>query len=70
MDFLADESPSIGEVKMDLALYELPLDDQLSLGEGENMSTHCVTKGSTPLIGRDDELLVTQENQYEVEVRS
>ena len=69
-DFLKDEFPSIGEIKMDLALYESPLDDHLSLGEGENMNTHRVTEDSTPSIKRYDELLVTQENQHDVGVRS
>jgi len=55
---------------MDLVLHELPLDDPLSLGEGEDINTHCVTEDSTLLTGRDDELLVTEENQHEVEVRS
>ena len=50
-------------------MYELPLGDQLSLDEGENLNTHDVTKDSTPpLSGRDDELMVTQENQPENEV--
>jgi len=70
VDFLGDEFPCIGEIKKDLALYELPLDDQLSLGEGENIETHHVIEDSTPLIGREDVLLVTQENQHVVEVRS
>jgi len=52
---------------MDLALYELPLDDQLSLSEGENINTHHVTEDSTPLTRRDVEFLVAQENQHEVE---
>jgi len=30
VDFLEDEFPNIGEIKTDLALYELPLDDSLS----------------------------------------
>ena len=55
---------------MDLVLHELPLDDPLSLGEGEDINTHCVTEDSTLLTGRDDELLVTQENQHDVDVRS
>ena len=34
VDFLEDEFPSTGKIKTDLALYELPLDNQLSVGEG------------------------------------
>jgi len=50
-------------------LYELPLDDQLSLDEEEDLDTHHVTKDSTlSLSGRDDELLVARENQPENEV--
>ena len=54
---------------MNLALYELPLDDQLYLGEGKNFNTHCVAEDNIPLFRRDDELLVTQENQHRAEVR-
>jgi len=43
VDFLEDEFPSSGEIKSHLMLYELPLDDQLSHGEGKNMNTHRVT---------------------------
>jgi len=57
VDFLEDEFLSIGEIKKDLALYELPLDDQLSLGEGENRDTRPIIEDITPLIRRDDELL-------------
>jgi len=46
--FLDDEFPSIGEIKMDLALYELPLDDQLSLTEGKNFNTYRVIEVSIP----------------------
>jgi len=70
VDFLEDEFPCIGEIKTDLALHELPLNDQLSLGKGKNKNTYHVTGDSTPLAGRDGELLVTQENQHEVEVQS
>jgi len=70
VEFLEEEFPSIGEIKKDLALYELLLDDQLSLGDGEDLNTHRVTKNSTILLSRrDDELLVTQENQPDNEVR-
>ena len=41
-DFLEDEFPTVGEIKRDLALYELPLDDQLSLDEGENLNNHSL----------------------------
>ena len=69
VEFLEDEFPSIGEIKQDTALYELPLDNQLSLGEGEYLNTHRATEDSTlPLSGRDYELLVAQENQLENEV--
>ena len=49
VDFLDDEFPSIGEIKTDLMLYDLSLDDQLSLSEWENMNTHRVIEDSTPL---------------------
>jgi len=49
VDFLEDEFPSIGEIKTDLSLYELPLDDQLSLGEGENFNTYHSNEDSTLL---------------------
>ena len=42
VDFLEDEFPSIGEVKKDSQLYELQQD--LSLGEGEDLYTNCVIK--------------------------
>jgi len=51
VDFLEGEFLSIGQIKMDLALYELPLDNQQSLGEGENFNTHCFTEDSTLLSG-------------------
>ena len=60
---IEDGFPSVGEIKKDLALYELPLDDQLSPGEGVNLNTHLVTKDSTiSFYGRDDEMLMTQKN--------
>jgi len=62
VEFLKEELWSIGDIKTDLAMYELPLDDQLFLGEMETMNTHHVTEDSIWLIERDDELLVTQEN--------
>ena len=65
MEFLEDGFPSIGEIKSDLALDELPLDDQLSLSEGENFNTHRITKDSR----RDEQLLLNQENQPDNEVR-
>jgi len=59
VEFLEDEFPSIGEIKQDMTLYELPPNDRLSLSEGEDLNTLCVTEDSTPpLFGRDDELLV------------
>jgi len=68
--FLEDEFSRIDEIKQDIALYELPLDDQLLLSEGEDLNTHSVIEDSTiPLSGRDDELLVAQENQPENKVR-
>ena len=42
VDFLEDEFPSTGEVKKDSQLYKLQHD--LSLGEGEDLSTNCVTE--------------------------
>ena len=51
--FLEDKLPSIGEIKTDLALYELILDDPLSLDEDENMNTHHVTEDTSPLFGRE-----------------
>ena len=60
VEFLKDEFPSIGEIKQDIALYELLLDDQLFLSKGEDLNTHRVTEDSTrSLSRRDDELLVT-----------
>jgi len=51
-------------------LYELPLNDRLSLDEREDLNTHHVTEDSTlPLFGRDDELLVALENQPQNKVR-
>jgi len=46
VEFLEDEFPSIGEIKNDLALFELPLDDQLSLSEREDVNTHRITEDS------------------------
>ena len=70
VEFLEDEFPSIGEIKQDTMLDELPLNDWLSLGDGEDLNTHRVTEDSTlPLFGRDDELVVSQEKQPENEVR-
>ena len=34
--FLEDEFPSVGEVKEDLELYELQLDNEIYLGDREN----------------------------------
>ena len=39
VDYLKDEFSSIVEIKTDLALYDLSLDDQLSLDEGVNILT-------------------------------
>jgi len=64
VDFLEDEFPSISEIKNDLASYELPLDDQLSLGE-EDFSTHRTTEDSR----QDVPLSVNQEGQPDTEVR-
>jgi len=69
VEFLKNEFRSIGEIRKDLVLDELQQDDLLFLYEGENLNTHNVTKGSAlPLSGRDDEILVTQENQPRNEV--
>jgi len=58
--FLEDEFPSIGEIKQDMTLYELPPNDRLSLSEGEDLNTHHVTEDSPLLLfERNDELLVT-----------
>ena len=65
VEFLKDEFWSICEIKNDLALYELPLDDQLSLGEGEDFSTHRTTEDSR----QDVQLLVNQGDQLDIEVR-
>jgi len=46
VEFLEDEFPSIGEIKNDLALFELPLDNQLSLDEREDLNTHRITEDS------------------------
>ena len=54
VEFFEDEFLSIGEIKQDIALYELPLDDQLSLGEGEDLNTHRITEYGI----RDEQLLV------------
>jgi len=51
-NFLVSEFSRFGDVTLDLALYGLPLHNQLSLGEGENMNTHRVTEDSIPLPGR------------------
>ena len=59
------EFPSIGEIKNDLALYELPLNDPLSLGEGEDFITHRTTEDSR----QDAQLLVNQEDQPDTELR-
>ena len=64
VEFLEDEFPSIGEIKQAIALYELPLDDHLSLGEGEDLNTHRITEDSI----RDEQLLVNQENQLNTKV--
>jgi len=61
--------PSVGEIKNDLKLYELQHDDLLSLDKMGNLNTHHIIEDSTlPLSGRDDEILVAQENQSENEV--
>ena len=59
VDFLGDEFPSICEIKNNLALYELQLDDRLSLGKEEDFSTHRTTEDSR----QDVPLLVNQEDQ-------
>ena len=64
VEFLKDEFLNIGKIKNDLALFELPLDDQLSLSEEEDLNTHRITEDS---IG-DEQLLVNQENQLNTEV--
>jgi len=50
IDFLEDEFPSIGEIKQDLQLYELQLDTELSLGEGENVIPQQVTENRTHVL--------------------
>jgi len=44
VDFLEDEFRNIGEIKTDLALYELLLDDQLSPSKGEDCNTHLAPR--------------------------
>ena len=56
VDFLEDEFPSIGEVKKDSQLYELQQD--LSLSEGEDLYTNCVTE--------DDHLLLVDRDSGSV----
>jgi len=57
-------------MKKDLALYKLLLDGQLPLSEGEDLNTHHITEDNTiSSFRRDDELLVTQENQPNNKVR-
>jgi len=56
IDFLEDEFPSIGEVKNDSQLYELQQD--LSLSEGEDLYTNCVTE--------DDHLLLVDRDSGSV----
>jgi len=65
VEFLEDDFSSIGEIKNDVALFGLPLDDQLSLNEEEDLNTHRITEDSI----RDEQLLVNQENQLNTEVR-
>jgi len=59
VEFLEDEFFSIGEIKQDTTLYELPPNDQLSLEEGADLNSHRVIEDSSlPLSERDYELLV------------
>ena len=62
VNFLKDEFPSVGQIKQDLQLYELQLDNELSLDEGENLIAHHVTKNSTLVSKRDAENLSAPEN--------
>ena len=75
VDFLEDEFPSIGEIKKDSLLYELQQD--LSLGEGEDLYTNQITEdnrlfpldrdsGSVPTVPIEVELS-TQDIQPETE---
>ena len=67
VNFLEDEFPSFSKIKKNLQLYKLQLDNQLALGEGENLNPHHVIKDSTfgtpPLSKKYIENLSTLENQ-------
>ena len=75
VNFLEDEFPNDGEIKQDLQLYELQLDNALSLSEEENLNPHQVTENSIPIensiqvFKRDTENLSVLENQSERHVR-
>jgi len=70
VDFLKNEFPSIGEIKQDFQLYELQLDTELSLGEGENVIPQQVTEDRTYVLQRDIENLSVPESQLERQVHS
>ena len=63
VDFFEDEFSSIGEIKQDLQLYELWLDNELSLSKGENLNCHQLIENSTLVSKRDTENLSVTENQ-------
>jgi len=70
VDFLKDKCPSIGEIKQDLQLYELQLDPEPSLGEGENVIPQQVTEDRTHVLQRDAKNLSVPESQPESRVHS
>ena len=64
VEFLANEFPSVGEIKKDVQLYELQRDNQLYLSEGKNLNTHQVTEDSyLSVLLASDRNLVEKDNE-------
>ena len=61
--FFEDEFPRVGEIKQDLQLSKLQLGNELSFGEGENLTPHHVIENNTPVFERDAENLSVLENR-------
>jgi len=70
VDFLENEFQSIGEIKQALQLYELQLDLEPSLGEGEDVIPQQVTEDMTHMLQRNVENLSVPKSQPNNQVHS
>jgi len=52
INFLEDEFPTIGEIKKDVALFELQQDIEPSFDEGENLNSNQVTEDGLSLLSK------------------